>query len=117
MLETLPVQPIWLRGGGTGSHQPGLPQTSRAGSVQRAGGLWAAWALTGSWEASLDPHMLARSWWAPCSLLGRQVAQEGHPSLGLFLVPCSRGSIIARGRVTGLRQPQRSTAAPRVSQG
>lgn len=97
----LPRQPMWLRGGGKGSPQPGLPKPGRAGCVQWAGGVWAAWALVGSWEASLDRRMLAQSWWGPCSLPRGEAAQEGCSSLGLWLVPCSRGSKITPGRVPG----------------
>lgn len=90
-----------LRGGGKGSPQPGLPKTGRAGCVQWAGGVWAAWALAGSWEASLDRRVLAQSWWGPCSLPRGEVAQEGCSSLGLWLVPCSRASNITAERVPG----------------
>lgn len=62
--------------------------------------------------------------WAPCSLPRGQAAQEGRPSLGLWLVPCSRDtgrSSITPGRVPGSlpssanpRGPQQPPGCPRT---
>lgn len=87
------MQPIWLRGGGTGSPQPALPKTGWARPVQWARGVWAAWALAGSWEASLDPRALAQSYGLLAAGRGDKRRRTDAPpsGCGWFPAPGTRG--------------------------